>query len=181
LTARIGGGMPAIVPALSAPAADDPLPTFEGRACNFGLVLDAAAILDPARAGATDCDARRALFATVDPELARSLASGDVIVAEAIVGTADDALPALSALATAGVHVLVAASFAPDVRAACAACGLAAVVVDTPSCLHTHDRLRLDFDAEKIVNLSSGDRIPMRNLDEAARRALRSALTHPHA
>jgi hypothetical protein len=178
LTVRIGGGMPAVVSGLTPPAADEPLPTLEGRAWNLGLALDVTQILDPSdTGGVNDGDGRGALFATVDPALGRSLAPGDVIVAEAIAGTVDAALRALAALAAVGVHVLVAASFEAPVRAACDACGIATVVVDTPSCLHTHDRLRLDFDADKIVNLSSGDRVPMRNLDEHQRRTLRSVLT----
>jgi 3-isopropylmalate dehydratase small subunit len=168
--------MPAVVSGLTPPVANEPLPTLEGRAWNLGLTLDAAQILEPASAGRNDLVPEGALFATVDPELGRALEPGDVIVADAITGTPDSIQPAASALARAGVRVLVAASFGAAVRAACDACGIATVVVDTPSCLHTHDRLRLDFDAEKIVNLSSGDRVPMRNLDDEQRRALRSAL-----
>jgi 3-isopropylmalate dehydratase small subunit len=166
--------MPAVVSGLTPSA--EPLPTLEGRAWNLGLSLDAAQILDPARAGADDVDRRRALFAAVDPDLGPSLLPGDVIVAETIVGTTETTVAALAALAAVDIRVLVAASFGGAVRAACDACGIATVVVDTPSCLHTRDRLRLDFDAEKIVNLSSGDRVPMRSLDENHRRALRAAL-----
>jgi 3-isopropylmalate dehydratase small subunit len=158
----------------------EPLPTLEGRAWNLGLELDAAQILEPHQVRSGSSPSQHALFATVAPDLARSLGPDDVIIAERMVGTTEAAEPALLALASTGVRILVAGAFDPAFRAVCDAYGIASVVVDTPSSLHTHDRLRLDFDAEKIVNLSSGDRVPMRNLDTAARAALRALLAATH-
>lgn len=159
--------MPAVVSIPTPPTSDDALPTLEGRAWNLGLELDAVQIFD-----SHPPDGRQGLFASVSPDLGPSLRAGDVIIAEAMVGTTETARPAVAALAAAGVRVLVAGAFASAFRAACREHGVATIVVDTPSCLHTHDRLRLDFDAEKIVNLSSGDRVPMRDVDDQERRAL---------
>ena len=164
--------MPANVSSTPIAERDDALPTLEGRAWNLGLALDAGQIVEPASGCGDD---RQRLFAAVDPDLGRCLAANDVIIAEAMDGDADHARGAAAALAAAGVRVLVAASFGVAFRAACRQHAVVTVVVDTPSCLHTHDRLRLDFDAEKIVNLSSGDRVPMRNLDEQERSILRTS------
>jgi len=42
--------------------------------------------------------------------------------------------------------------------------------------VHTGDRIRIDLEAAKIVNLSSGDRAALRGLDERRRAALRALL-----
>ncbi|MEO6027868.1 MAG: hypothetical protein ABIR79_13465 [Candidatus Binatia bacterium] len=168
--------MPAVVSSGSSSEWIAPLPTLDGRAWNLGFELDTAQILDPTHATLGPEDARAHLFAAIDPALASLLASEDVIVAEAIVGTTATARPALASLAQVGIRVLVARMFVAAVTSVGRELGVATVVVDTPNCLHTHDRLRLDFDTEKIVNLSSGDRVPMRNIDDVERAALRSTL-----
>ena len=160
------------------PDHDEPLPTLEGRALCFGLELDAAQILGPAAAHDTPDDACRHLFATVDPDLAGRLAADDVIVAEEIAGTPETARPALAALAAAGVRALVARQFASDIMSAAQAYGIVTLVVEAPSFLRTHDRVRLDLDAGKVVNLSSGDRAAICKFADDERARLRAALAH---
>jgi 3-isopropylmalate dehydratase small subunit len=156
---------------------DEPLPTLEGRALCFGLVLHAEEILAPAHAHLHPRLARAHLFGDVDGALTARLASDDVIVAEEILGAPDAAAGALAALAASGVVAVVARRFAPGVTRAAQAEGIAALVVDTPGFLHTDDRVRLDLDAAKIVNLSSGDRAAIRNLGDEERVAMRLTLT----
>lgn len=158
------------------PEWDEPLPTLDGRAWAFGLELTAAQILGEAHARLDPLHARPHLFATIDPTLAARLARDDIIVAETMIGTVAQARPALAALAAAGVTALVARLFASALSVAGREHGLAIVTLDAPSFIHTDDRLRIDLDAAKIVNLSSGDRAPIRNLDEPTRAALRAAL-----
>ena len=163
------------------PALNEPLPTLEGRALSFGLVLHAEQILDPVHAHLPVATARSHLFSAIDATIATRLAAEDVVVAEEIVGTPEAADVALAALAAAGVVALVARRFAPSVLRSAPAQGLATLVVDTPGFLHTDDRVRLDLDAAKIVNLSSGDRAAIRNLGDDERAALRVALARrPH-
>jgi 3-isopropylmalate dehydratase small subunit len=157
--------------------ADDALPTLEGRALGFGLLLAADQILDPSVAGLPASEARGRLFAAIDPDLAARVGAGDVIVAEEIHDPSGAAHTALSVLAMAGVVALVAKRFAATVRDAAAAAGIVPLVVDTPSMLRTGDRVRLDLDAAKVVDLSSGDRVAIRNASSAVDRALlRAAL-----
>src|SRR6185369_8068221 len=104
-----------------------------------------------------------------DTTIGVPLGENDVVVAEEIVGTRGLAESTLAALASAGILALVAGRFAPCIRLAAQAHGIPTLVVDTPSFLRTGDRVRLDLDAAKIVNLSSGDRAAIRNLDDTGR------------
>lgn len=158
------------------PEWEEPLPTFEGRAWSFGLQLTASQILEEVHAGLGPDRARRHLFATIDPSLAVRLRRDDVIVAEEMIGTLDAARSALAALAAAGVTILVARSFASAFTLAGREHGLTTLVIDAPSFLHTDDRLRIDLDMAKVVNLSSGDRAPIRNLGDLERAALHNTL-----
>jgi 3-isopropylmalate dehydratase small subunit len=119
-------------------------------------------------------DARHHLFADLDRTFAARLEIGDVLIAEEHQGDAAGARPALAALRAAGVVALAARRFDPDVESAALAAGVAPVRVDAPAFLHTGDRLRVDLDAAKIVNLSSGDRAAIRNLADERRAALRA-------
>jgi 3-isopropylmalate dehydratase small subunit len=162
------------------PEWDEPLPTLDGRAWAFGFELTAPLILAGEHAALPPDHACRHLFANVDPTLASRLARDDIIVAEEMVGTPEDTGPALAALAAVGVTALVARRFSAGFLSGGRAHALPTLVLDAPSFIHTDDRLRLDLDAAKVVNLSSGDRAAIRNLDDAERAAWRIALAqHP--
>ena len=158
------------------PESEDRLPTLDGRALSFGLELDASDILADTHAALAPADARRHLFAGVDASLWQRIGEGDVVVAEEIMGSLVTARPAMGALAAAGVTALVARRLTDPVRMAAHAHDLVALLIDTPSFLHTGDRVRLDLDAAKVVNLSSGDRVAIRNLDDDERARLHLAL-----
>ncbi len=156
------------------PEWEEALPTLDGRAWAFGFELTSAHILASAHAHLEPNGARRHLFASIDPELAGRLAPDDIIVAEEMVGALDETRPALAALAAAGVRALVARSFSEAFLHAGREHALPTLVLDAPSFIHTDDRLRLDLDAAKVVNLSSGDRAAIRNLGEDGRTRLRA-------
>ncbi len=156
---------------------EEPLPTLTGRAWSFGIQLAAADVLPPRFATAPIAEARAGLFADVDPSFASRLAPGDVVVAEEHRG-GETTRQGLAALAAAGVIALVARRFDEPVVAAALAAGIAPVTLDAPAFMHTGDRVRIDLDAAKIVNLSSGDRAPIRNLDDGLRAAIRAMLAH---
>lgn len=160
---------------------DDALPTIEGRALSFGLSLHAADALTPPHDQLAPQLARRHLFAGVDPSLPTRLAAGDIVVATEICGVEPLAGHAIATLAAAGIVALVAERFAPAVADAAASSGLLTIVIDTPSFLRTDDRVRLDLDAAKVVNLSSGDRAAIRNAGTSSERAaLRATLARAH-
>jgi hypothetical protein len=158
------------------PPADDALPTLEGRAWAFGFALDAHQVLAPEHAALPAVEARRHLFTAIDPALATRLAPGDVVVADEMTGGADTFGPALAALAAAGIGVLLARRFTPGLAVAGPAHGVAVLELDAPSFVHSGDRVRIDLDAGKVVNLSSGDRAPIRNLGDGERETLRRML-----
>jgi len=158
------------------PPQDEPLPTLEGRAWCFGLRLDGEQILAPECGSLPPSQARARLFAEVDATIAAGLRAGDVIVAEEWGGGAPHAAAALAALAAAGVQAVLGRIVPPPFAAAAAEHGVVALVLDTPNFVRTGDRVRLDLDAAKVVNLSSGDRAPIRNLDDAGRARLRLTL-----
>jgi hypothetical protein len=157
---RFSAGHPTSV---ARPDADDALPTIEGRALNFGLVLNAADILGPATDTIAPEHARPHLFGCLDPSLTARLGAGDVVVAEEIRGDDPLASQAIAALAAVGIVALVAGRYTTAIVAGARAAGVVALVVDTPTFLRTNDRVRLDLDAAKVVNLSSGDRAAIRN------------------
>jgi 3-isopropylmalate dehydratase small subunit len=154
----------------------EPLPTLTGRAWAFGIGLAAADVLPARFAGVAPTIARRHVFADLDDALAGRLAAGDIVVAEEHAGTAGAAGPAYAALRAAGVVALVARRFAPGLEDVALAAGVVPVLLDAPAFIHTGDRLRVDLDAAKVVNLSSGDRAAIRRLTDARRAALRRLL-----
>jgi 3-isopropylmalate dehydratase small subunit len=155
---------------------EEPLPTLTGRAWAFGPRLTAADVLPDRVAAFTASEARRHLFADLDPTLAARIAPGDVLVTEEHAWAQPDRSAALPALAAAGIVALIGRVIAPVLERAALDAGIVAVVLDAPHFIHTGDRLRVDLEAAKVVNLSSGDRAAIRNLDETRRRALRVAL-----
>ena len=122
-----GGVSPATPPRLD----DEPLPTLEGRALCFGLVLHAEQILAP----------------DVDGALTARRATDDVIVAEEILGEPDAASMALATLAASGVVALVARRFAHGVVQAAHVEGSAKLL-----------RLTLDIGEGRPRNVFSGIR-----------------------
>ena len=164
------------VSSASHPEHEEPLPTLEGRAVCFGLELTATDILPADHAALPPAPAPPHQFADLDRTLGPKLGAGDVIVAHEVTGSAVSAPPAMAALAAAGVTAIVARRLADDVITAARAQHLVTLVVDTPNFLHTDDRVRLDLDGAKVVNLSSGDRAAIRNLDDTERARLRVAL-----
>ena len=156
------------------PFEDEALPTFSGRAWALGLRLATSHILAARDIQVEPEVARDRLFADLDPTLAARLAPDDVLVADALDGTDETAAPAMAALAAAGVGAIIARQIAPPIVAAAFASGVLVVVLDAPTIIRTGDRLRLDFAAGKVVDLSSGDRAAMRNLSDDTRAAVRA-------
>lgn len=152
------------------------LPTLAGRAWTFADRLAAAEIL-PARArAAPPADAARLLFADLDAGLAARLAPGDVLVAGVALGHGAGGAAAAAALAAAGFVAAVATSFADGFDGALVDAGVPALVVDAPAVFRTGHRLRLDLEGGVVVNQSSGDRQPVRNLSDVVRARLLALL-----
>jgi 3-isopropylmalate/(R)-2-methylmalate dehydratase small subunit len=152
------------------------VPVLTGRAWAFADDLGARDILPERFAGLPPAAAARELFKDLDATLATTMSAGDVLVAGQNLGAGPGAIEAVRALAAAGIVALVAASFAPGVEEAALGAGLAPLEVDAPAMFHTGQRMRLNVEAGAIANLSSGDRLPIRNLTEAMLERLRARL-----
>jgi 3-isopropylmalate/(R)-2-methylmalate dehydratase small subunit len=152
------------------------LPVLTGRAWAFADGLRAADVLPPRFAALPPAEAAHGLFADIDEALAARLVPGDVLVGGHGLGGGPGAEPAARALAAAGVVAVVAGSFAEGFAEAVLAAGLAPLEVDAPAIFHTGQRMRLNLEGGTIANLSSGDRQPVRNLDEPMLERLRARL-----
>ena len=146
---------------------EDELPVVSGRAWVFADRLRAAEI-------ATD-DAGPP-FAPLSAEVASSIREGDIVVAGSEFGCGEGAARAARALHRAGVSAVIARSFAKEFWDEALRLGFPAVVVDEPQSIRTGDRVRLDIEGRRIVDLSSGDRIPIRELDDELIAAWRAAM-----
>ena len=152
------------------------LPVLTGRAWAFADDLAAADILPARFARLPAAEGARRLFADLDATLAAQLRAGDVLVAGQQLGAGPGGGEAARALAAAGVIAVVAGSFAPGFAEAVLAAGLPPLEVDAPAVFHTGQRMRLNLEAGAIANLSSGDRLPIRNLSEQLVERLRALL-----
>ena len=157
-------------------AAEPRLPVLTGRAWTFADDLAAADILPIRFATLAPMETARRLFADLDGTLAARIAPGDVIVAGVNVGRGAGGAAAAAAIAAAGLIAVVARTVAAGVAEALLAAGLPPLEVDAPAMFHTGQRLRVNLEAAVIANLSSGDRLPVRNLTEELLAALRGRL-----
>ena len=152
------------------------LPVLTGRAWTFADELRADDILPARFARLPTAEGARRLFADLDASVAGRLRADDVLVAGQQLGAGPGGAEAARALAAAGLIAVVAGSFAAGFADAVLAAGLPPLEVDAPAIFHTGQRMRLNLEAGTIANLSSGDRLPVRNLTEALRARLREVL-----
>ncbi len=138
--------------------------------------LAAATILPAHAARMAPHEARTLLFHDLDAGIARTIAAGDVLVAGENLGHGAGAAAAVAALHAAGVTVALARSFAADFAAAALELGLPALVLDAPESIRTGQTVRVDIDGGRVVNLSSGDRFPIKNLTDTFLAHLRERL-----
>ena len=141
------------------------VPIVTGRAWAFGIGVTADLIIPADRRGTTDPG--RWLMTPVDPSFPGRVRRGDIVVggADFAAGTTEDT--PVRALLDAGVAAVVAASYDPRFAAFAEALGLLAVEVHEALAIHTGERLRVDLEGARVVNMSSGDRYPVRNTSEA--------------
>lgn len=140
-------------------------PILTGRAWALGLGVTADLILPPERDPAIPPG--DLLLTPIDPAFPTRVADGDIIVGggDFAAGTRDDA--GVRAMLARGVAAVVAYSFDPAFARAALERGLPAVEVYEALAIHTGATLRVDLEGTRVVNMSSGDRYPIRNVDDA--------------
>jgi 3-isopropylmalate/(R)-2-methylmalate dehydratase small subunit len=149
----------------------DELPYLVGRAWRLGDGVGADDILAPEHAG-KDLASGAFVLQRVMP--GPSLPPGDFIVAGLEFGHGAASKATARALRLVGVGAVIARSFG-DPFARCALhVGLPALQVEETGAIKTGDRLRVDIEGHKVVNLSSGDRYVIRNISGEALDVLRA-------
>jgi 3-isopropylmalate/(R)-2-methylmalate dehydratase small subunit len=140
-------------------------PILTGRAWALGLGVTAELILPRAHRGAAE--PKQFLMTPIDPDFPSRIAPGDIVVGgdDFAAGTEDDT--GVRALLAAGIVATVAYSFDPHFARFALERGLPAVQVNESLAIHTGERLRVDLEGARVVNMSSGDRYPIRNVDDA--------------
>jgi 3-isopropylmalate/(R)-2-methylmalate dehydratase small subunit len=138
--------------------------------------LGAEAILPAHASKLPPAASREHLFGDLDTQLAAAIAPGDILVGGENLGHGSGASAAVAALRAAGVTVALARSFGAEFAAAALDSGMPALVLDAPENIRTGQTVRVDIDGGRVVNLSSGDRYPIRNLGEELLAMLRARL-----
>jgi 3-isopropylmalate dehydratase small subunit len=140
-------------------------PILTGRAWALGLDVTADLILPPVRDPATPPG--DLLLTPIDPDFPQRVADGDILVGGGnfAAGTLDDA--GVRAMLARGIAAVVAYSLDPGFARAALERGLPAVEVYEALAIHTGATLRVDLEGTRVVNMSSGDRYPIRNVDDA--------------
>jgi len=152
---------------------DERCPILTGRAWAFGPDVPASCIAPartehadaPAELLMTPVDPAELLMTPVDPEFPSRVQVGDFLVAGRFGSGTTDAGP-VRAICAAGVGAVVASRLDPTFTRLALSAGLPVVEVYEALGIHTGEILRVDLEGARVVNLSSGDRYPIRNLDE---------------
>ena len=152
------------------------IPRFTGRAWVFMHNLTAEAILPARAAHLAPVEGKGHLFGDLDADLAGAIEPGDILVGGENLGAGAGAFPAVAALRAAGVVVALARSFGSEFEVAALQGALPALILDAPESIRTGHTIRVDIDGARVVNLSSGDRYPIRNLDDGLLATLRERL-----
>lgn len=139
-------------------------PILTGRAWAIGLDVSADLLLAPEHHASAE--PQRHLMTAIDPQLPSRIEPGDILVGGGgfADGTTDDA--AVRALLASGIAAVIAYSFDPAFARFALARGLPAVEVNESLAIHTGAQLRVDLEGSRVVNMSSGDRYPIRNVSD---------------
>lgn len=150
----------------------DRLPILTGSAWVLGLDVTAAILLAPGHEAAPE--PARHLLAAVAPDLAGRIRPGDFLVGGGDFGRGAAGAAPARAVRGAGVAAVIASSFDPRFAEESLRLGLPVLEVNEALVIHTGARLRVDLEGARVVNMSSGDRFPIRNADEPLLARLRA-------
>ena len=149
----------------------DELPYLVGRAWAVGDGVRADDILSPEYA---DRDLTDAALVFPHRRPAPPLAPGDFVIAGREFGSGPATHATARALRVLGIAAVVARSFGDRFTRCALHVGLPALQVEESAAIKTGDRLRVDIEGHKVVNLSSGDRYVIRNIYGQALDVLRA-------
>lgn len=151
-------------------ASSERCPILTGRVWAFGLDVPADCIA-PRDALSSEAPGRL-LMTPVDPDFPGRIEDGDILVGGSFgAGTADAG--GVRAIRAAGIAAVVASTLDSVFARHAVEAGLPAVEVYEALGIHTGETLRVDLEGARVVNMSSGDRYPIRNLDDETLEAYR--------
>ena len=128
-----------------------------------------------------DAPAPGALLLTpIDPGFPTRVEKGDILVAGRFAFGTTDVGP-VRAIAAAGIAAVVASTLDPTFARLAREAGLPVVEVYEALAIHTGEILRVDLEGVRVVNMSSGDRYPIRNMDDETLDGYRSRLADPES
>jgi 3-isopropylmalate/(R)-2-methylmalate dehydratase small subunit len=136
------------------PAADD---ASGGRAWVFGADVDTDALAPGAYMKSPIEELARHCLASLEPRFAAEVRAGDVVVGGRNFGTGSSREQAPQALRHLGVAALVAESFAGLFHRNALNLGLPAVVCADAGRIRDGDRVCVDPQAGRVLNLTTGD------------------------
>lgn len=158
---------------IDSPVDWDELPYLVGRAWAFGDSIAAEEVLPPEYQG-RDLAAGAFVLGSRMPRFSSNLQPGDFVVAGVRFGHGSAVAATARALKLAGVGAVIARSFGASFFEHAIHCGLPALQVEETAAVKTGDRLRVDIEGHKVVNLSSGDRYVIRNVYDESLDILRA-------
>lgn len=151
-------------------------PILTGRVWAFGLDAPADCIVP---VGTSPTGGLGGLLMTpVDPDFPGRVERGDILVAGSFgAGTSDEA--PVQAIVDAGIAAVVGSTIDPVFGRLALTAGLPVVEIYEAIGIHTGEILRVDLEGARVVNMSSGNRYPIRNLDDDTLEAYRHHLDGP--
>ena len=148
-------------------------PILTGRAWSFGIEVPASCIAPPEAASVADPG--RLLMTPVDATFPERLAGGEILTAGTFGSGTVDPGP-IRAICDAGIAAVVASSLDARFSQLAREAGLPAVEIFEAMGIHSGEVLRVDLEGGRVVNMSSGNRYPIRNLDETTLSGYRRTL-----
>jgi 3-isopropylmalate/(R)-2-methylmalate dehydratase small subunit len=142
---------------VSTPPAIPPASDAGGRAWVFGADVDTDALAPGAHMKSPIEELARHCLASLEPRFAIEVRAGDVVVGGRNFGTGSSREQAPQALRHLGVAALVAESFAGLFYRNALNLGLPAVVCADAARIRDGDRVRVDPEAGRVLNLTTGE------------------------
>lgn len=142
---------------------------YTGRVWRFGSNVTTDDILPGQYLDRKNDEVGQFAMAGIDPDFARRVQPGDIVVAGENFGAGSGRETAVFALQQVGVRVVVAESFARIFFRNAINNGLIPVIVDSTAGIEAGHQLQVDIAARVVVNMTTGETQPIRNLTGISR------------
>jgi len=135
-----------------------------GRAWVFRGIITTEDILPNEFLDRANDEVGQFALAGIDPDFARNVAAGDVVVGDANFGSGSSRETAPIALKLAGVGAVIAQGFGRVFFRNCINIGLPAIAIASTENIQPGDELSIDLTARIVKNQRSGEIYPFQNL-----------------